>query len=167
MIMKLPQIILAILVLVFIGQIAYFYPQLPATIASHFDASGQANGFASKITFFVFEAILLAILLTMFLSLPKLISKLPDSSINLPNKDYWLSPERRGQTFASFGHFFGWLSAAVVAPFIAINQIVLTANVMKKDPNPLSFGICLGVFFALDAVLVFVYLRRFFGRKTT
>ena len=60
--MKLAKIILAILVLVFIGQTIYFFPQLSETLASHFNQSGQANGFMSKTSFFVFEAAAVAVL---------------------------------------------------------------------------------------------------------
>ncbi len=162
---KLPQIILTILILVFLGQIVYLYPQLPETIASHFNASGQADGFASKVSFFIFEGVLVVVLLSVFLSMSKILSKLPVSAINLPNKDYWLSPDRSEQTFAAFRGFFTWLSVIIVGLFIAINQIALTANVMKKDPSVTQFWISLGIFFVMDAVLIFIYLRRFFGTK--
>ena len=164
--MKVSTIILAILLLVFIGQTVYFYPQLPETIASHFDAGGQANGFMSKFGFIVFEVILLSILLAIFLSAAKLLTKMPDSMINLPNKDFWLAPERRERTLAVFGDFFAWLSVALTAMFIAVNYLVLNANLMEKDPNPRQFWIVLGLFFASVAVLIFVYLRRFLGAKT-
>ena len=158
--------ILTILILVFIGQTVYFYPQLPETIASHFDAGGQANGFMSKFGFIVFEVILLSILLATFLSMGKLLAKMPDSMINLPNKDFWLAPERRERTLAVFGDFFAWLSVALTAEFIAVNYLVLNANLMKKYLNPMQFWIVLGIFFASLAVLIFVYLKRFPGAKT-
>jgi uncharacterized membrane protein len=164
--MKVSKMISIILFIIFIGQIIYFYPQLPETIASHFNVDGQANGFMSKSSFFAFEVILLAFLSVMFLSMAKLIAKLPDSMINLPNKDYWLSTERREQTFAAFDNFFAWLIAGIIALFIAINQIALIANLAKKDLDQLQFWIVLGTFFVLIAVLIFVYLKQFFGTKT-
>ena len=53
--MKLSKILLVILSVIFIGQLVYFYPQFPATIASHFNASGQANNWMSKSSFYIFE----------------------------------------------------------------------------------------------------------------
>ena len=164
--MKVSTIILAILILVYIGQMFYFYPQLPETIASHFDASGQANGFMTKNSFFAFETILLVFLTAMFSLIAKWLPKMPDSSVNLPNKDYWLAPERRAQTFAVFDNFFAWLNVAVAAMFVGINQIVLTANLTRKDPNPMTLWIVLGAFFALIIILIFVHLKQFFGTKT-
>ncbi len=164
--MKASTIILAILILVFVGQAVNFYPPLPETIASHFDASGQANGFMSKTSFFAFGAILLVFLTAMFSLISKWLPEMPDSMVNLPNKDYWLAPERREHTLAVFGNFFAWLNVAVTAMFVAINQIVLTANLMRKDPNPLALWTVLGVFFAVITILIFTHLKRFFGTKT-
>ena len=155
-----------ILILAYAAQIVYFYPQLPETIASHFDASGQANGFMSKNSFFVSFTILPAFLTAMFSLIPKWLPKMPDSMVNLPNKEYWLTPERREQTFARLGNFFAWLNVAVVAVFVAVNQIVLTANVMRKDPNPTALWMILGAFFVVIIILIFTHLKQFFGTKT-
>ena len=46
---------LALLVLAAL-QIAYFYPQLPDTVASRFDGAGRPNGWAPKGAFRFFRA---------------------------------------------------------------------------------------------------------------
>lgn len=164
--MKLSRVILVILILAYAAQVVYFYPQLPETIASHFDASGQANGFMSKTSFFVFLTILLAFLTAMFSLTAKWLPKMPDSMVNLPNKEYWLAPERREETFVRLADFFAWLNVAVVAIFVGINQIVSTANLMRKDPNPMALWMILGAFFAFIIILIFTHLKQFFGTKT-
>ncbi len=160
--MKLSTIILVVLILAFIAQTVYFYPHLPETIASHFDASGKVNGMMSKNSYFAFLSILLVLLVAVFSSVSRWLPKMPDSMINVPNKEYWLSPERREETFAVFGSSFAWMAVAVTALFIAIDQIVLSANVLRKDVDPLAFWIVLGVFFVIVIALIFVSLKRFF-----
>ena len=159
--MKLSKILLVILSVIFIGQLIYFYPQLPVTIASHFNASGQANDWMSKSSFYIFEVILLLFFLAIGLFLPRLLFSLPDSMINLPNKEYWLAPERRGQTLNSFGEIFSWLFVGVIGVFVAINQVVLQANVSHQDPSPIIFWTILGVFFTFDLILITSLVRKF------
>ena len=161
--MKLSKILLVVLSVIFIGQLVYFYPQLPATIASHFNASGQANDWMSKSSFYIFEVILLLFFLAIGLFLPRLLFSLPDSMINLPNKEYWLAPERREQTLNSFGESFSWIFVGVIALFVAINQVVLQANVLQQDPSAVVLWAILGVFFVFDLIIIISSIRKFSG----
>jgi uncharacterized membrane protein len=79
-------------------QMVWYYPRLPARVASHFDAAGQVNAFMPKDAFFVIQLVVLGIMSCMFLLVPALIVRLPPGMINLPNKAYWLAPERRART---------------------------------------------------------------------
>jgi uncharacterized membrane protein len=88
------QIALLILVLVAVVQFTYYYPRLPEMVASHFDGEGRPNGCMPKNEFFKMFAVITALIIGIFLLLPKLIKRVPPSMINLPNKDYWLAPER-------------------------------------------------------------------------
>ena len=67
---------------------------LPPVVASHFGPGGAANGFTSKSTYTAF-------MLALVIAVPALIGFsamfvriLPPRLINLPNRDYWLAPER-------------------------------------------------------------------------
>jgi len=79
-------------------QMVWFYPRLPARVASHFDAAGQVNAFMPKDAFFVIQLVVLGSMSFAFLLVPALIVRLPPGLINLPNKEYWLAPERRAHT---------------------------------------------------------------------
>src|SRR3972149_10891183 len=82
-------------------QLAAYYPFLPEKVASHFNFAGKADGWWDKEYFAVFWAMLLAFLVGTFALTEYLVSKAPDSVINLPNKDWWLAPERRAETIKS------------------------------------------------------------------
>jgi hypothetical protein len=74
---------------------------LPNLVASHFGAEGAANGFMPR-SFYI------GFMLVVIIGLPALLVvvtwfALGSSSarINLPNRDYWLAPERRTETLAT------------------------------------------------------------------
>lgn len=80
-------------------QITYYYPLLPQTVASHFDINGNPNGCSSKGQLIGIYGVVILVMLFSFRVLPSLFKNIPVSLINLPNKDYWLAPERKEETF--------------------------------------------------------------------
>lgn len=76
----------------------FFYSLLPDRMAIHFNAFGQADGWGYKRQFFIFYGAIAAVMSLLFWGLPLLIRLVPEALINLPNKDYWLAPERKKQT---------------------------------------------------------------------
>jgi uncharacterized membrane protein len=91
----LAHLVFVLLLAALLGQMAWYYPQLPATMASHFDGAGRANAFMPKQMFMTLHLGVAGLLTVVFLLMPMVIVRLPPSLINLPNKDYWLAPERR------------------------------------------------------------------------
>ena len=75
-----------------------YHPKLPDTVASHFNGSGEADGFSSKLTHSITMVCLQAGMVLMFLILGFALKKLPTSMVNIPNKDYWFAPERKDET---------------------------------------------------------------------
>jgi uncharacterized membrane protein len=92
------HVVFVLLLAAMLGQLAWYYPELPERMASHFTASGQANAFMPKADFVKLHLVIVGLLVVLFLLVPMLITRLPPSMINLPNKDYWLAPERRAST---------------------------------------------------------------------
>ena len=131
--MRLSRAVLVFLVISFIGQSIYYYPNLPDKIASHFNAFGEPDRWMSKNGFMIFESIILFLIITLFTLLPSLIAKMPDSLINMPNKEYWLTEERREQTFRILQNYFEWFSIALLGLFIGINEFAFRANLNKQN----------------------------------
>jgi len=159
--MRLSRIVLLILVGIFIAQTVYYYPNLPETIATHFDGAGRADGFMTKQFFVVFEAGLLLLIIAEFTLLPFLIEKIPDSMINLPNKHYWLGETRRGETFLSIRKYFEWFSILLLVMFTAVNQLVFHANIYRENLSSVGMWLILGVFFVLVLAWLVSFVRRF------
>src|SRR4051812_2843603 len=77
------------------GRLAFVFDALPVRLASHFDISGQPNGYQARGGFALTSISLQLFLIALFTSLPWLLQRLPNQLINMPNRDYWLAPQRR------------------------------------------------------------------------
>lgn len=75
-----------------------YFPHLPDRVASHFNAAGKADGFLSKGSYM---AMMLGLNFGVSIFMGGLawaIKFMPASMINVPHKEYWLSPSRRPYT---------------------------------------------------------------------
>lgn len=159
--MSLARIILYFLIGVFLAHIAFYYLNLPDTIALHFNAAGVPNGFMSKQNFFIFEGVMLLVIVFEFLLLPMFLRKMPDSLINIPNKKYWLAAGRRETAFLVIKKYFEWLSVALLCMFIAVNQIVFRANLTGQNLPGIIVWLILGLFILFTIAWSIKFVRQF------
>ena len=122
------QLALLGLIGVALVQSLYYYPQLPETVASHYNAAGSADGWASKTAFLAFYIGMVCFMAGLFALLPRWVRRLPASMINIPNKHYWLAPERREQTMDRFAAQMLSFGIAVVLILVVVFQHVINAN---------------------------------------
>ena len=111
---KIPYSVFIVLLLLCIGHAAYYYPLLPDRVASHFGASGKPDAWSSKDHFVKFYLVVVVFIAVLFSGIGFILKKVPASLINLPNKDYWLSPERREDTIAVLSGQFLWFGSATL-----------------------------------------------------
>lgn len=109
---------------------AYYYSALPERMASHFGPSGQADGWMSKQAFAIFYMGLVVFFTALWLGIGWLLRHTPDEMINLPNREYWLAPERRDATLRRLGHQMATFGVACIAFFIAVMQSCFLANLI-------------------------------------
>ena len=86
-----------------VAQALYFRAELPARVASHFDGAGRPNGWMARDGFVLFQCGLVLTLGALFGIGGRLLKVTPNGWINLPNKNYWLAPERRAESVAVLG----------------------------------------------------------------
>lgn len=77
---------------------AWWYGKLPAVVPSHFDGRGFPDGTMTKNGYVVLMAAVHIHMVFILGAISFVMPKSPDSLINLPNKAYWLAPERRSNT---------------------------------------------------------------------
>lgn len=139
---------------------ARLYPRLPDNIASHFNAAGVPDGWSTKQEFvwlgggtFLGLGLLMGVL-------PVLMRIMPPSLINLPDKDYWLGPEQRDDTFRFFAVWSYWFAALTLWLLAIVFHAALVAN-LKQPPQLASLWSLLGVYLLLTVVLLIALVRRF------
>ncbi|HMK43535.1 MAG TPA: DUF1648 domain-containing protein [Dissulfurispiraceae bacterium] len=142
---------------------AYGYLMLPETVASHFNAAGIANAWASKKLFIGIYAGAAALCSGLFGTMGALFARMPESMINLPHREYWLSPERRGETFAFlelYGYLFG-ASTLVLLLFVFHQAFrVSLGHISALEHMPAALGTYLVVSLGLTVIFIGRFMRR-------
>ncbi len=129
---------LASILLLCLGQAIYFTPKLPNTVASHFASDGTPNGHSSKMQF---VALMVGINVgTTFLTaaLAALLQRMPNSMINIPNKDFWLHPDRRTATLADTQLVLLIIAATTSIFLAALFHLTCVANLGDKRLPPVA-----------------------------
>jgi hypothetical protein len=156
--------VLALGAAAFVGSMVFGAAVLPDRVASHFGPRGEANAWMSK------EANLLYLggvglgLPLFILGLTYVTRFFPDSTFNLPHRDYWLAPERRKQTVDFLFHQSFWMAGLTQLFLSWVNFLAIIGN--RQTPQRLSMP---GLWIALVLFLValgfwIASLIRYFDR---
>lgn len=149
-----------------IAQCIHDFPLLPERLASHFNASGLPNGWMTKTQFAWMYALVLLPALAVEFWAPRQIARKPDAKLNLPNKQFWLAPERRAQTFAYFDSFFAWYGCALLFVVSFAMGLAMRANFETPPRLPtISIVADIAVFLLFNVIAVAALLRRFANPK--
>jgi uncharacterized membrane protein len=144
------------------SQCFHDYPLLPNRLASHFSASGNANGWMTKPQFFLTYAVVILPALALEFWVPRRIAGRPDNRLRLPNKEFWLALDRRAETFAYLENFFAWYGCAFLLLEVFAMGLAMRANFQsppRLPTGPIVFAI---VTFALfNVACVTAMFRRF------
>jgi len=128
-------IVFALLCLTLTGTAAYYLPLLPDRLATHFNAGGRPNGWSDHAGFIKSVAALVVITGTIFFC-GGLLGRVPDRLINLPNKGYWLAPERRDETLAFMRDWSRWFAVLTLGMITLIIGMALRANLAAPPQLP-------------------------------
>lgn len=160
--LRAPVIVFGCLCLGLLIFVSLSAPLLPERVASHFNASGQPDGWMAREQYLWFTGVMGLALPLFIIGLTFITRFLPDWMINLPHKAYWLSPEQRPWTQAYlFGHSF-WLGSLVIGLMGASFYLTIQAN--RSDPVQLpgtTFAVLMGGFLIGVAVWAISLVRHF------
>jgi hypothetical protein len=137
---------------------------LPGMVAVHFDAAGRAGGFAPRGQYRT-AVLLFALAFPLAVVGIMAFAYSRATDLKLPNRDYWLAPQRLERTRAFLITHSIWLGSIMVALTCFVHWLVLDANLRR--PPQLSnslFAAGLGAFTACMAVwvatMMFAFRRR-------
>jgi uncharacterized membrane protein len=159
---RIPRILFFAIALAAIAQCLHDFPLLPERMASHFGASGMPNGWMTKAQFFMTFAVTLLPALLVEFWVSRRISTEADAKFNLPNKEYWLSPERRTETFGYFESFFAWYGCVFLFVVVFAMGLAMRANLDTPPQLPTGPIVSVIVGFVLyNVVAIIAMYRRF------
>lgn len=148
-------------ILVGISQILMLGPLLPDRVASHFGPSGEADGYMSCGMFLAFQWGILGFMAALFIGLPMLIRITPQEAINLPNKEYWLAPERRDLTLSYLADRMFAFGAATLALMVSVLQSVYEANIRGVSNIGGLTWVYLAIYLIYTVIWSITLTRRF------
>ena len=135
---RLPKLVFAVLA---VGAAIYFsayYVQMPDVVASHFNGRGVPNGWQTKPAFFGLFAAMGVLAAVLGFGIPRIIASVPPQLINLPNKQFWLGPERLAETVAFLNAYFAWFGCAVFLIMILTFDYAIQSNLHPANPPDVS-----------------------------
>jgi hypothetical protein len=137
----------AVLVLCFV-QLYIEGQELPERVATHYDQSGRPDGWTGRNTVLIIFAVIHGITALAFFVMGRLAPRIPPAYLNLPNRDYWLAPERREATCARLFGGMLWLGAATLGFFGLIFHNIVRSNVEPRGDAQIGwfFWASLGLF---------------------
>jgi uncharacterized membrane protein len=141
--LRIPVLILGLLYLCFFTYLALSGSQLPAHLATHFDASGQPNGWMDRSSYLVFMAVFGVGFSSLVPAISYFSRFLSDHLQNIPHRDYWFAPERRVETLAYLFRHSLWFASMALCFAIAIHASVIHANGVGQAflSTPLVVGV--------------------------
>lgn len=115
---------------------------LPEVAASHFGGSGAANGFMSRASYMKFMLLFVVVLPLVLVFVPSISLNNPNAGIRLPNKEYWLAPERQAETVEFLRQHMARFGSMLVVFLCYIHWLVIRANavVPPRLSTPWAIG---------------------------
>jgi uncharacterized membrane protein len=134
----------------------------PDLMASHFNIGGSPDAYVPKLRFFAYQAqtVLVVIAASAVIQILPLI--LPVQWINMRNREYWLSPERRADTVNRLSSFGAALFTIVLLVIQAGFELAVSANLHQPIvfAAPIMLSLIAG-FIILSLAMLFWLGRSF------
>jgi len=153
-------LLLLVLLVGALVHLAVHYPSLPEQVPSHFDARGVADGWMSRDTFALMMALIYGLTGGVFVVLVQFLPRIPTSMINLPNREYWLAPERRPASLAELGRRLARFGAVTIVLVLAlVHETILVA--LQQKETLAGFPLVIAVYGLFTVFWCVGLIRRF------
>ena len=134
--MRLPYLVFAALGVVLLADLGLTVPSLAEPVATHFDGAGIPNGWMTREAYVIFMAGFGIGLPLLVVGVPRLLPRWFPKRTKIPNRAYWLAPERRAETQQFLNWHMAWLGNLMVLFAFAIHHLVVMANASRPPRLP-------------------------------
>jgi len=149
--MSVSRIVFVALLVLSVTQAGVYFPQLPDPMASHFDGSGRPNGWSSRASFFGIMLGMNALMAFVFLFAPFFNHRATRRAMSIPNREYWLAPERYADTLMFIKTRMVWMGVATLVLMVGITQMAIAANLGSSGTLTSKVGWLLAAYFVFVA----------------
>ena len=146
------------LVMLAVIQVAYYYPQMPVIVASHFDGLGAPNAWSGKNGFFGLYLAIVLMLVGVFVWVPAWSEKRADFGLKIPHAEHWLAPERAEETRRFFRRQMILMGIVHLLLALYVTQLAIVANFSEQPRLHDSIYWALGLYF----LILIAWLVHFF-----
>ncbi len=157
----LPIVLLTLLIAGSVPQHYYYYTQLPEVVATHFGADGKPNDWMSRLSATLLVGGIQTLLPLFLLGMSWLSGKLPESMLNIPNREYWLRPDKREATLAHMHLLLSWIAVLTTAFMGVMSHLVFLANRDSVALNVTLASTSLVIYLAFVFSIAFSSVWRF------
>lgn len=157
---KFPLVLFGALLAAAAARVVSLAAALPPIVAVHFNAAGDANGFMTRegcrqfMLTLTLGAPLFVVLVTALV--PRLV---PPSMVNVPNRAYWLAPERSRDSIAFLSEQGVWFGCILLVFLTVVDWLLAKAN--ESQPPVLPTGLFIASLAVLFAAIGLWALRMF------
>ncbi len=141
----------------------FYFRALPATVATHFNLEGTADGWMTREMHILLSTLLYLFMDAIFLSIPFLLRKIPSSLVSFPHKNYWLSKERKEEGIKQITQWTDLFAIVINLFLLSMFHLVYLANRSKPALLNNEIFIALLIVFLIFLVLWLVFLYRHFS----
>ena len=125
---RLPIFLFWLLVVLFVSYVLSSSMTLPERVATHFGSGGVPNGWMSRDDYVQFT-LMFGLGVSLFVvGSHYLLARFFGNQFNIPNREYWLTPERRADTLGFIVRHSWWLGCLMLLFMMAIYHLVLMSN---------------------------------------
>lgn len=136
--LSLAQLFFALTAVLFVGSLFWLRPYFPERVATHFDFSGEANGWMSRDQHLLLYGLLGLGTAVFVIGLCHVAKLLPPRFLNIPDADFWRQPEHYPEACRIVARW-SWSLASLLLLFLGtLNFVVMVAN--QLSPPRLSPG---------------------------
>jgi hypothetical protein len=102
--------------------------RLPARVASHFGASGAADGWSSRTDYLVLNILITVLVVVGIPAIGMAATRGSGMGLNIPHKEYWLLPENRPELSRRLRSDLAFFAAVTAMLLAWIDVLVVRAN---------------------------------------